>query len=145
MHQKLIFTAVILFFCQIAMAGTCPSLTDIKHNRLHGWKAYDSVSHQPLANARIAMLKKYAAQFVLAEWPDSQRKTGAIRCYYRDKEGSDFQAYFSKSNLVPTDLKNDWYQVTGSTDCAANINKCSFQALPTTTPHHLAKAAGATG
>jgi hypothetical protein len=129
MHKKLIYLAISLaMLCQISFAETCPSVKDIKTQSLtEGWKAYDSDDGQLLPPSRVAQLASHIDQFALAEWADTGRSGGVIHCYYRDKHGSDLEAYFSKDNFKPDNTKNMWYQVSGYMHCAAGMDKCSFQ------------------
>lgn len=121
--------AVTLFVCcQFAYAQTCPTVHDIKTKTLTGWKAYDSDDNQALAADREAQFKKGVEEFALAEWrPTADNKHGAVHCYYRDKTGSDLEAYLSNDNLIPLKEHSYWYSVTGFMHCAAGMEQCQFK------------------
>ncbi len=108
-------------------AETCPSVNDIKKNNLHAWRLYDVEDNAPLTIKQISYFKKFAQQFTLAEWRQVDEKHGMIRCYYRDKNGSEARAYLTKNNFTPETSKNTWYSVSGSMHCAAGLNQCLFQ------------------
>ena len=128
MHKKLIYILIsFITFCQISFAETCPSVNDIKNHSLStGWKAYDSDDGKLLPPSRIAELASHIDQFALAEWANTGRTGGVIHCYYRDKHGSNLEAYFSNDNFKPDNSKNVWYEVSGYMHCAAGMDKCSF-------------------
>jgi len=129
MHKILIFLTIsFALFCQASFAETCPSVNDIKNQKLtSGWGAYDSADGTALPPSRMAQLVTYIDQFALAEWSGASKNGGVVHCYYRDKHGSDLEAYFSKDNFKPDNAKNVWYQVSGSMHCAAGNDKCAFQ------------------
>ena len=127
MYKKVTIVVAAIIACQLSFAETCPSTADIKHHHLQGWKAYDSTDGTLLSVKRDGSFRKMAEQFALAEWVHGKNKSGSIRCYYRDNNGSDLEAYLAKDNLVPSNLKNYWYQVSGFMDCAASMDKCEFQ------------------
>lgn len=129
--RNILFTFIMslttFFIAQVCYAETCPSVEDIKHQKLAaGWHAYDSEDGKPLPPARMAQLITYIDQFALAEWSSNKRAGGIIHCYYRDKHGSDLEAYFSKEHFKPDNGKNVWYQVSGHMHCAAGMDKCTF-------------------
>lgn len=123
--MKTFFTCLLCLVSAYVFADTCPSVHDIKTGALNGWKIFDSEEGTPLPPRRKAMFKKQIEQFVLAEWPENSKKHSVIHCYYRDHDGSNLEAYLSKSNYVPKQLPY-WYKVTGNLDCAASQTKCQF-------------------
>lgn len=129
MHHKIIYVVICLItFCQLSFAETCPSVKDIKNQTLpNGWKAYDSDDGKLLPPSRVAQLANHIDQFALAEWADTGHAGGVIHCYYRDKHGSDLEAYFSNEHFSPDNTKNMWYQVSGYMHCAADMDKCAFK------------------
>ena len=115
------------------MAETCPSVSEIKNNALtKGWRVYDIDDNTLIPSSRVAELAKHIDQFALAEWSD--KKPGTVHCYYRDKHGSNLEAYFSKDNFKPINTANVWYEVSGYMHCAAGYEKCSFQSNLTADP-----------
>jgi hypothetical protein len=131
MHKKLIlvtsFALSCIFFCLNGFAETCPSVQDIKNQKLPaGWAAYDSEDGTPLPPNRLAQLAAHIEQFALAEWPTNKKVANSIHCYYRDAHGSDLEAYFAKDNFKPDNTKHAWYSVSGFMHCAADPDKCSF-------------------
>lgn len=126
MMYKAIALLFLLAQSTLVLADTCPSVTDIKHQKAAGWKAYDSDDSTRLSEKRAAKLRHAIEQFTLAEWSGDQNKS-SIHCYYRDKNGSELEAYFSKNNFLPKDTHHYWYQVSGSMQCAAGANYCEFQ------------------
>lgn len=128
MLKKLLLALTFVLFCQTVFAESCPSVSAIQNNLIAGWKAYDSVDGASLSSNRLINFKKEVSEFALAEWAvDSKTNTGEIHCYYRDQNGSDLEAYLEKTNLLPMNAANTWYDVSGFKHCAAGMEKCSFQ------------------
>lgn len=136
MLKQLIGLVSLTLSTQLSFAETCPSVADINKNALHGWQVYDTEESKPLSKNRLLDFNKHAEQFALAEWTDATHKTGSIHCYYRDKNGSDLEAYIIKNDFIPKDSQHYWYQVTGYRQCAAGLEKCEFQSV---THQQLAK------
>jgi hypothetical protein len=124
--QKLIVIFALFLLSQLSFAQRCPSINDIKKQALHGWQIYDSEDNKPLSPIRTAQFFRDTDQFILAEWVEQSKKTGNIHCFYRDKEGSNLEAYLMKKNFMPENTQKVWYQVTGSLQCAAGEEKCAF-------------------
>lgn len=121
------FSFCCVMFCEISVAETCPTVSDIKKNSHPGWKAYDSDDGLPLSAARETQFKKIVEQFALAEWSPSKKQPGSIHCYYRDSTGSSLEAYLAKDHFKPKlDKKSFWYTVSGFMHCAAGMEKCQF-------------------
>lgn len=128
MLGKYLAALCIAGLCSSSFADTCPNVNDIKNNSMNGWKAYDSDDGVPLSPARETLFKKNVVEFTLAEWTNGKRKSGAIHCYYRDKSGSNMEAYLSKENFVPKQTsRNFWYTVSGYMHCAAEKEDCEFE------------------
>ena len=128
MNRKIIFSLALLTFVQIARADTCPTVKEIKSHQATGWKAYDSDNGTPLSVKRAAAFVKAADQFILAEWSRRGKKGTSVHCFYRDINGSDLEAYLTKTNLVPENNKT-WYQVSGAMQCAAGNDMCKFAGI----------------
>lgn len=128
MLKKLIAILCLAFVTQIGFAETCPSIKAIKADSLKGWTAYDSEDGKVLAGERLAQFIKDVEKFALAEWASADSKSGAIHCFYHDKEGSALEAYLAKDNFSPLNGKNMWYEVSGSHQCAASMTECQFRA-----------------
>src|SRR3990167_5899720 len=127
--QKLIVAFVVyILLLSISKADTCPSIQDIQNNNFRSWKLYDSDTHQLLGSKQLSQFKKFAKQFTLVEW-HQETKHSLIRCYYRDLNGSEAQAYLAKKDFRPHLVTNTWYTVSGSMHCAAGQNRCVFQPL----------------
>ena len=124
---KLISAICLFVLCQFAYAQTCPTISDIKRNKLVGWNAFDSDDGKPLSKERDKQFKQGVEEFALAEWRKKDAKTGAIHCYYRDKTGSDLEAYLAKDHYMPNSAHAYWYEVTGFMHCAAGMDKCEFR------------------
>jgi hypothetical protein len=128
MIRKFIIIVSITLLSQHCLAETCPSVKDIKSSLASGWKAFDSDDGTPLSFARETQFKNTIEQFALAEWKDMKNKSGSIHCYYRDRTGSNLEAYFAKENFVPKKIANSfWYEVSGFMHCAAGMDKCEFE------------------
>lgn len=127
MNMKIILAASLFILCQFAYAQTCPTAEDVKSKPLADWKAYDSDDNQPLSKDRETRFKQGVEQFALAEWQQKDGKGGAIHCYYRDKSGSDLEAYLSNNNVIPLKEHSFWYNVTGFKHCAAGMEQCQFK------------------
>lgn len=126
MARKYLFI-FLAFFCQLVLAETCPSVADIKNNKVNDWKAFDSDDGIPLSVNRAAAFKKHAQEFALAEWVKNGSNKSFIRCYYRDNAGSDLEAYLAKESFTPKKTKSYWYEVSGSMQCAAGMQDCEFE------------------
>lgn len=112
-----------LFCAQLGWAATCPRVSDIKANHASGWLAYDSDDGKLLSATRNKKLRASISDFALAEW---SQKRNTIHCYYRDKNGSDLDAYFAKSHFTPVKANHYWYTVSGYLECAAGAEQCIF-------------------
>lgn len=128
MIQKILIGTLVLTFISSSFAETCPSISDIKNNKIRDWTAYDSDTKIALSAPELNHFKKSAEKFVLAEW--SKKKNGDIHCYYSDASGSQLQAYFSKNSFVPEKARHHWYLVSGHMHCAAGNEECSFRINP---------------
>ena len=127
MYKKLIIAISFILFSQLCFAENCPSIQDIKNQTLaEGWKAYDSEEGTLLSKEVVAKLADHIDQFALAEWVNDGHSNGAVHCYYRDKHGSNLEAYLAKDNFKPDNQKNVWYQVSGFMHCAAGADQCVF-------------------
>ena len=134
MFKRFIAFAALSLATIIAFAEQCPSVDQIRTNHLAGWKTLDSEDNTALTTRRLSQFRLKAEQFVLAEWatqPDS-KKTGMMRCYYRDKNGSTLEAYLVKSNFIPAEAGR-WYEVSGAMQCAEGNEACQFKQLVTQT------------
>lgn len=128
MLKKIIVIVCGVVLSSASFADRCPSVNDIKHNALNGWKPYDSDDGKPLSIARETRFKKMVEEFALAEWATDHKLPGTIHCYYRDKTGSNLEAYLAKENFNPKmNLHNFWYKVSGFMHCAAGMEKCEFE------------------
>lgn len=136
MDKKIIAIALLMLCWQVSFADTCPSVKDIKNNALKGWKIYDSEEGTPLSPKRESQFKKEVDGFILAEWMQEE-KIGMIHCYYRNKDGSDMEAFLAKPNFKPDNSKKIWYEVSGAMQCAAGPGKCIFK--DDTMDHQFAK------
>lgn len=130
MMKRILLALSMLFLCQLSFANTCPSVHDIQTNAIKGWKILDTDDGTPLSAQRNAEFKKSVEQFALVEWSNDGQKRGLIHCFYRDKNGSDLEAYLENENLTPMASNNFWYSVSGSMHCAAGPDKCQFQNKP---------------
>lgn len=115
--------ACLLCYLPLSYAETCPSIEDIHHATLQGWKFYDSDDDKILSAKRETYFRNHIIAFALAEWSSKQH---AIHCYYRDAEGSELEAYVAKDNFTPVDQHHFWYQVSGHLHCAASSEQCEF-------------------
>src|SRR3990167_5794002 len=123
MLKKLILSFSFILVCSTTcFADICPSVDDVRGQHANDWIAYDTENNQPLSQERLAQFKQSMVQFTMVEWADSTKQKGTIHCYYRDKDGSDMEAYLSKDNLTPTKTASKyWYQVSGATQCAGGF------------------------
>lgn len=137
--KKSIITLALFLLSPLCFAESCPDIKAIKSNTLGGWTVHDSDDGKPLDAKRTALYKKNIEQFTLAEWVTNGKQKGNIHCYYSDKNGSGLEAYLSKESIRPNNLKNYWYQVSGSMHCAAGMSECLFQQINLTNQPRLAK------
>ena len=128
MKRMTILTLALITLSNIAYAEICPTVNEIKTQKLAGWKAYDSDDGTPLSKKRTQAFIKAADQFILAEWSKRGKQGTAIHCFYRDVNGSDLEAYLTKNNLIPENNKT-WYQVSGAMQCAAGNDMCKFAGI----------------
>lgn len=140
MYQKLICALCFALVCQFVFAETCPSVRDVRNNTLsRDWVAYDSEDGSKLPLKREQEFKRNAEEFVLAEWKDLKNKGGSIHCYYRNKSGSNLEAYIAKNNFIPENSKQVWYDVSDARHCVAGMERCQFLAKKTFPGQHLAR------
>lgn len=132
MYKKLMIAAGIILLHTSCLADTCPTISEVKHGKLTGWKIYDSDDGKLVSTHRASEFKRIAEQFALAEW-----SKGNVHCYYRDKDGSDLEVYLAKDHLSFSNKKDYWYEVSGYMHCAAGMKECEFQQMKQTP--HLAK------
>lgn len=126
--KKWLFVIGLCAWSQINLAETCPSVNAIKHNAIKGWKAYDSEDGKLLSTARTAHFKKTIEEFALAEWGNINNQRSAVHCYYRDRTGSNLEAYLAKDHFIPKKTgQNYWYHVSGYMHCAADSKECEFE------------------
>jgi beta-xylosidase len=123
--KKLIISCCLSLITTLCYANTCPSVQSLKSPSLTQWHIYDSDDNTPLTANRLVDFKKNVSQFILAEWVNNNHG-GTIHCYYRDKDGSDLNAYVTNQQLASISSNHWWYKVTGATDCTASANKCRF-------------------
>ena len=126
MLKKLICIALTIFTTH-AFAENCPTVGMIKNGMLNKWQAYDSDDNKPLSPKRLTQFKSNVEQFTLAEWQSKDIAHTTMHCYYRDKNGSQLEAYLTKDNMMPINNRQLWYQVSGSMHCAAGMDQCMFQ------------------
>jgi len=125
---KYIVLLIAIIFTQISYAETCPKVSEIKTTQLLGWTAYDSDDGKELTAPQVKHFKQAIQAFVLAEWSHDPNKAGSIHCYYRDKSGSNLEAYLAKDNYHPKKLAHHfWYPVSGHMHCAASSKQCEFE------------------
>lgn len=138
MKKGLILAITLALLSQISYAETCPDVSDVKNNKLVGWKFYDSEESTPLSIKRETAFKKEVTAFALAEWASKDQKNSAMHCYYLDKNGSDLEAYLARDHFIPKNSKN-WYQVSGFMQCAAGMKNCEFEKNPLQQSTQLAR------
>lgn len=128
MVNRVIIALSVLAFSSSIFAETCPTVKDIRHNNIAGWKLYDSDDDTLLSTKRENHFKQAAIQFVLAESAKNKANKLSIHCFYRDQSGSNLDAYLSKDNFSPKKSNHDfWYQVSGHMHCAAGEKQCEFE------------------
>lgn len=127
MLKKIAFFTTLIFSPYLA-ALTCPTAADILNNKISGWKAYDIYGVR-FSEQQIAQFRQHSLEFAVAEVIPYSRGL-AIRCLYRDKNGSNLQGYLAKDDIVADNSKNYWYEVSGSKHCAAGLHKCQFAVNP---------------
>lgn len=126
---KKIFQMTILLFCSYCCAQTCPSVNDIRDNKIAGWKAYD-IYGVKFTQEQTTQFRKHSLEFAVAEVIPYAHRGLAIRCLYRDKNGSNLLGYLAKDDIVADNSKNYWYEVSGSQHCAAGLHNCEFATNP---------------
>lgn len=130
MLKQALMTLILSLNCISTFATNCPSANDIKKNQLQGWKLYDTDDNKPLSIKRASAFKKNVNAFAMAEWTNESNHTGAVQCHYRDKDGSDMEAYLAKPHFNLGQNKQFWYEVNGHMQCAANADHCNFSSAP---------------
>jgi len=139
---KIVSLVLFFFLTSFAFAQTCPTIKEIKTASLSGFKVYDTDKKTPLTAEQFAMFKNHVEKFLVAEW--IHKNNSAIHCYYGDRSGSLLEAYLVKDNLTPKNSNHYWYQVTGSSQCAAGVEGCQFASQPifaNSKPHSFTVAA----
>lgn len=129
MHARLLLLVILLLISKIVCAEVCPPVTAIQKNQLAGWTLLDSDDNKVLSKQREAVFRKDVQSFAMAEWTSQPNQAGKIRCYYRDKNGSNLDAYITKDHYSLTQASKYWYEVSGAKECAAGADKCGFQSI----------------
>lgn len=80
MLKKLSVLALAFTFTNVALAETCPDVSNIKVGQFNGWQALDVNSDTPASAQAIATFKKKVKNFDQAEW--SEDFVGHGHCYY---------------------------------------------------------------
>jgi hypothetical protein len=128
MLKHALFCLLLVVYCSLSFAETCPSVAAIQQKDFKGWLAYDSDTDLPLAENRFKEFKKNMKDFVLAEWTQQSSHHNAIHCFYQGQSGSVLDAYLAKDNFLPKrKAPHYWYSVTGSLHCAAGMSRCEFE------------------
>ncbi len=125
MRGRFLIAVFITLFSTALIAQTCPSVKDIRNNKIPGWRAYD-IYGTKFTEEQTQQFRGHALEFALAEVIPYNKGTLAIRCLYRDKNGSNLQGYLAKDNIVADNTMNYWYEVSGSKHCAAGVKLCQF-------------------
>lgn len=139
MTRTLLATLLLTAWSASAFAEKCPTVDDIKHNRLRGWQLHDTDDGPVNSAKRIADYRAQIKQFALAEWENVNNKENLMHCYYLDADGSNLNAFLAKKDFHPLDETKFWYTVTGSLQCTAGMDKCQFKSLASSERHLAAK------
>lgn len=121
--QTYIFVFILLFFSS-SYAQTCPSIDDLHHQNLHGWRAFDIDNGTLLSTERLLTYTQQAQEFALAEWMD-EAPEGPAHCYYYDtqKDSSYLGAFLASQDVIPDNWKGPQRNVM---QCYSGINECRF-------------------
>lgn len=127
MLKKLILTSL-LFASQISLAETCPTITDIKSNYLHGWQALNIDSASPISATTFEIFKNNIQNFALAEWMKGAPE-GEAHCYYHgaQQDGEYLGVFLAKANLESDNTSSSWQRLNNLvSQCHANVEACQF-------------------
>jgi hypothetical protein len=124
--MKKIFTAIFLFLAIPLHAETCPTVNEINHNNLHGWRAYDAEQNKFVTD--LESFKKEVADFAQAKWMNEEEQGEAQCHYYRNFSQKTYTTiYFIKHHTLPINDLTVWKFMSESVMlCDASINQCSF-------------------
>jgi hypothetical protein len=126
---KKILVIVLFSISPHLFAETCPTIAYIKTHAFSDWKIFDSDDGKALSEQRATRFKHEIEEFALAESVIDEHKKSVMHCYYRDKNGSNLEAYLAKENLISSNNKKYWYEVSGAMHCAADVHMCEFQQI----------------
>jgi hypothetical protein len=130
LKRSMMIIFLLSFACITAFADNCPSVQAIHQHKLAGWKLYDVDDNKPLTAKRADAFKKDVKAFAMVEWSKDPKSKGMIQCFYRDKDGSDLEAYLAKDHFNVGVNQSYWYNISGHLQCAAQAKTCEFQTAP---------------
>ena len=131
MLRKSLLAIMTLFMLSSPLfAELCPSVNDIKNNRLNGWQAFNKLNGKQLSVTQMKKFRNKLDSFMLAEWMQNAPE-GSGHCYY---SGKSLQVFLAKQRLAPRSAMsktNHWHKAGSAEVMQCNspkIKECLFQA-----------------
>lgn len=126
MLKTICFIAIVLFV-QLSFAETCPSVKDLKSNRLKGWTAVNLNSSKPLNEFELQQFEINVTRFALAAW-STEAPIGSSMCYYygSSSDPCELNALLSKETGPPDITSPFWKKQDDIMRCIADVKHCRF-------------------
>lgn len=128
MLKKTILFFSLFTWIHFSYANTCPSLSDLKADKLQGWAALNLDSAEPLSDSERREFESSAASFAFAEWiPDAPE--GAGHCFYYGAipEPDYLGVFLAKETGEPDKRAGDWHFASDDIMvCKKSIPECRF-------------------
>jgi hypothetical protein len=119
---------IAVFFLLISSlrAEICPSINEIQHNHLHGWRPYDIIGKKFIVD--LEPFKMQFRDFAIARWIENTPEIAA-RCYYYESKNPTnlMPIIFVKSHTLPINDLTRWHFIDNtSMHCDTGIDECEF-------------------
>lgn len=126
--MRFIIKLLLLFFANMAIAETCPTVDEIKQHRYHDWHAYMLDNGEPVSAKNLLELEQNIQRFDFAVWLQFAPE-GEAECYYQGAYIGKGQwgVYFAKQKLRPFLINGVWQnKASGFLQCNAPLEECLF-------------------
>lgn len=129
MMKKMLFLLLVFCCMNTAYSEVCPTLSDVRADKLRGWEALNLDSAEPLSEEERREFESHVASFAFAEWI-SDAPEGAGHCFYYGAvpEPDYLGVFLAKETGVPDKRFGDWHLAgDGIFLCKKSIADCRFK------------------